>query len=117
MRFKLYWAALAWGAMSIACSAQAALPEIFRDHMVLQREMPIPVWGKADGGASISVTLDEAKATATAAADGLWHVELPSRKQGGPYVLTVSANGKATSFSDVMVGDVWGRLDSRIWPW
>jgi sialate O-acetylesterase len=90
-----------------SCFAQATLPEIFRDHMVLQRRMPIPIWGKAEAGASISVTLDGAKAAGTAAADGSWRMELPGRKEGGPYVLTVSANGKITSFSDVMLGDVW----------
>jgi len=89
--------AVAW--ISTICSGQASLPEIFRDPMVLQRNMPIPVWGKATAGAAISVMLSEAKASTTAAADGSWRVELPARKEGGPYVLDVTADGKTTTIT------------------
>jgi sialate O-acetylesterase len=46
-------AALALLATSIGLSAELALPAIFSDHMVLQREQAVPVWGTADVGATL----------------------------------------------------------------
>ena len=82
------------------------LPAIFGDHMVLQRDMPLPVWGWADPEEKVTVTLGDHSKTATADSDGKWSVKLDALKAGGPYVLKVE--GKNTvEFSDVLVGEVW----------
>jgi sialate O-acetylesterase len=99
---------LAAVALFLTQTAKAAvkLPAVFSDHMVLQREQPLPVWGWDEAGKSITVTLGEAKAIATAGADGKWQVMLPAQKAGGP--LTLRVEGTSTvALKDVLVGDVW----------
>jgi sialate O-acetylesterase len=89
-------------------SAQAAvkLPAIFSDHMVLQREQPLPVWGWDEPGKEVTVTLGDAKATAQADASGKWMVKLPAMKAGGPLTLTVAGTSQE-SRNDILVGEVW----------
>jgi len=86
--------------------AEVSLPNIFGDHMVLQREQDNPVWGKADAGEKVTVTIhDQTHSTVTSQA-GTWQVELDPLPTGGPYVMTV-AGKNVISFSDVLVGEVW----------
>ncbi len=86
--------------------ADVRLPKIFGDHMVLQRDQPIPVWGWADAGESIKVTLGTAEATAIAGEDGTWTTSLPAQQAGDPRTLTVAGKNTIT-LSDVLVGEVW----------
>lgn len=79
---------------------------LFSDHMVLQREMPIRVWGIADAGEPVRVTLAGATRSTTASVNGRWSVALPAMPAGGPFILEV--RGKAIlRFKDVMIGEVW----------
>ncbi len=87
--------------------------------MVLQREVPVPVWGRCAPGAKIAVSLRDAdgKTAATgsvvAAATGRWRVDLAALAAGEPYTLTVEAQGSAAAdkwqktFKEVLVGEVW----------
>ncbi len=83
------------------------LPSIFSDHMVLQRDRPLPVWGTAGADSPVTVTLGGKSATATADADGDWRVELPALPAGGPLTMEISAGTETRTFSDVWVGEVW----------
>lgn len=86
--------------------AQPRLPHLFSNHMVLQRDKEIIVWGWADPGESISVNLGSNTREAAAASDGRWKVKLPPMLAGGPFTLTVK--GKQTiTLKDVMLGEVW----------
>ncbi|TQM12089.1 sialate O-acetylesterase [Pseudoxanthomonas sp. 3HH-4] len=85
----------------------ALLHALFQDHMVLQRDATIRVWGHADPGEQVSVMLDGTKARARTAADGTWEATLPTRAAGGPYDLVVEAGAGAQTVRDVYVGDVW----------
>lgn len=80
---------------------------IFSDHMVVQRETEIPVWGWADAGEKVSVTASwGAKSEAVTNADGTWRVDLKTPKAGGPFTITIS--GKNTIvLNDVLSGEVW----------
>ena len=82
------------------------LPALFSDHMVLQRDAPIVVWGWADPGGTVRVTLGTQTTETTVDAEGDWHTELPAMPAGGPYRLTI-AGAEETTFQDVMVGEVW----------
>ena len=82
------------------------LPRIFSDHMVLQRDQPIPVFGSAEPGGEVVVMLGEARATATVDDEGRWQAELPAMEAGGPYELVV-AGADTLRFTDVLVGEVW----------
>ena len=84
------------------------LSPLFSDGMVLQRAMPIPVWGEAAAGQKISATLNGKTASTTADAAGKWMLRLPAMEAGGPFAVQVQPEqGPAIALKDVLVGDVW----------
>jgi sialate O-acetylesterase len=87
-------------------SAQPILPHLFSDHMVLQRDMEIPVWGWADPSEPISVSFAGHVRETVAGPEGRWHVTLPAEPAGGPFVLSVKGQ-KTVIFRDVLIGEVW----------
>jgi sialate O-acetylesterase len=105
-------------ALLLASSASLPAAELkpaslFTDHMILQREQPVPVWGREDPGEEVIVQFAGQKKTAKADADGKWMVKLdPMPASAEPRELTVSsANPKSKiqnfKFTDVLVGDIW----------
>ena len=88
---------------SVMTNAKVTLPQLFQSGMVMQRNQPIPIWGKADAGETITVTLNKKKVTTTADANGRWRVDLPQMKAGGPYELTINQ----LIIENVLIGDVW----------
>ena len=87
--------------------ADVSLNNMFGDHMVLQQGIKNKVWGKADAGEAVTVTLGPQTQSTTAAADGSWHVFLdPVAEYGGPHTLTVKGKNTVT-FEDVLIGEVW----------
>jgi sialate O-acetylesterase len=91
-----------------AASSQAAvrLPAIFSDHMVLQQNESCAVWGWADAGEAVTVSIAGKSATATAGADGKWSLRLPALIAGGPHTMEVKGTNTLT-VNDVLVGEVW----------
>jgi sialate O-acetylesterase len=85
---------------------QIRMPAIFSDHMVLQREMNIPVWGAAKAGSKITVEIAGNVAVTYTNEEGKWMAYLPNMKAGGPYDMFVTGEQSIT-FTDVMIGDVW----------
>lgn len=93
-----------WTASS--AMADVKLPKIFGDHMVLQQKSEVAVWGWADAGEEVTVSLGETKATAKADAAGKWSTKIATPGAGGPHTLT--AKGKnVVEFKDVLIGEVW----------
>jgi sialate O-acetylesterase len=74
--------------------------------MVLQRNMPVPVWGTAAAGEKVTVTFRDQKKTAEADAQGNWQVKLDPLKIGEPATLTIAGTNTLT-LDDVLVGEVW----------
>ncbi len=112
-------ALLVFLALQAVASAELKLPSLFTDHMVLQRDRMISVWGRADANAGVSVAIAGANATATANQDGDWRLALPPLAAGGPYELTVkTSTGDETKVADVLVGDVWvcSGQSNMAWP-
>ncbi len=103
-------AACAWlAALAAAAAARAdvRLPHVFGSHMVLQQDMPLPVWGWADPGEKVTVRLaDRAPVAATANDRGEWRVTLPAMKAGGPFTLQIAGKNRIV-LEDVLVGEVW----------
>jgi sialate O-acetylesterase len=87
-------------------AAEVKLPAIFADHMVLQRGVPVPVWGWADADEAVTVTLGDQSQKATADASGKWCVKLPQREAGGPLQLTIKGRN-TIEIKDALVGEVW----------
>ncbi|MCC4590743.1 9-O-acetylesterase [Xanthomonas campestris pv. cannae] len=103
-------------AAALGCSAtpgmaQDAAPPLlhalFQDHAVLQRDRPMPVWGNAAPGATVSVTFARQSVSARADAGGHWRATLKPVAAGGPYDMTVRAGQARQVVRDVLVGDVW----------
>jgi sialate O-acetylesterase len=90
----------------VGAFADVTLPPLISDHMVLQRGLPVHIWGKAAPAEAVSVAFRGATRTATADEIGRWSVYLPPSDAGGPFELTVKGNN-AVTLSDVMVGEVW----------
>lgn len=87
--------------------AEVKLPRVFSDHMVLQQKQANPIWGWADKGEEVTITLGDAKLTAKADDNGRWSAKLPALAAGGPHKLTVAGKGKEITISDILVGEVW----------
>ncbi|RKX40279.1 MAG: 9-O-acetylesterase [Verrucomicrobia bacterium] len=98
---------------AIPClAAELTLPSVFSDHMVLQREQPVPVWGNAEPDAVVTVEFAGQKKSTTADQDGNWMVKLdPLKASAKPREMNVSSNLKSEvihrKFTDVLVGEVW----------
>jgi sialate O-acetylesterase len=93
--------------LTASVPAEVRLPAIFGDHMVLQQEKPIPVWGSADPGESVTVRFAGRQAAAIADGNGKWKTQLaalPASSQGAEFAVS----GKnQIAFQDVLVGEVW----------
>lgn len=86
--------------------ANVTLPTVLSDNMVLQRGMPIAIWGHADPDEQVTVTLMGDKASAVAGPNGQWQATLGPHPAGGPYSLTVTGKNTVT-LSNVLIGDLW----------
>ena len=90
--------------------AVVKLASPFTDHMVLQREMKVPVWGTADPGENVTVEFAGQKKSVQAGPDGHWRVNLDSltaSDEGRTLTVTGSATPAAVKCDDVLVGEVW----------
>ncbi len=108
MKRHFYYSLLALFMLAPAVvRADVKLPTVLDSHMVIQRDQPVRVWGWADAGEQVSVTLGNETQQATAAADGSWMVELKAQKADGqPRQITVKGNNELL-LDDVLVGEVW----------
>jgi len=97
-------------AMSVAtvgaARADVSVPGLFSDHVVLQRDIPLPVWGTASPNEPVTIRLGDRKASTTADAAGNWRVRLDPLAAGGPFEMTLAGNNTIT-LKDVYVGEVW----------
>ncbi|MDE2134699.1 MAG: beta galactosidase jelly roll domain-containing protein [Alphaproteobacteria bacterium] len=91
-----------------ATAAEPLLNAMFQDHVVLQRDKPIRIWGHATPGATVTLSIAQASVRAQADGTGRWQAALPAMEAGGPYTLTVNTDsGSSQTVNDVLVGDVW----------
>lgn len=98
-------------------NAQVTLPKILTSHMVVQRDLPVHVWGMATPGEEVRVSFRGESRTTKAGDLGRWSLYLSPGAAGGPFQMTVqgtSALGDANAnpsqlitLDDVLVGDVW----------
>ncbi|TSA37112.1 MAG: sialate O-acetylesterase [Verrucomicrobiaceae bacterium] len=87
--------------------ADVQLPSIISDHMVLKKGSKIPIWGKAEPGEAVKVTLGDASAKATADSSGKWIASLDlSESKAGPFTLNIAGKNQI-AVNDVLVGEVW----------
>jgi len=88
--------------------AELSVPHFFSDHMILQRERPAAIWGKADAGAEIHLAFKGKSASAKAGADGKWRAQIETGAADATgAALTISAGKDRIEIQDVLVGEVW----------
>ena len=87
--------------------AEFSLAGLFHDHMVIQRDKPVKVWGKGVPGTKVEVRMGSKKAATTTADDGTWSLEIPAFSDKGPYTITARSDSERVLLQDVLVGDVW----------
>lgn len=93
------------GACNVAM-ADVKLPKVIASHMVLQQKMPITIWGTADAGEDVTVSIGDNKASTKAGDDGKWSVKLKEMTAGGPHEVVVKGKNEI-KLSDVLIGEVW----------
>ena len=88
--------------------AELKLPTVLGDHMVLQRDAPVPVWGIADPGQTVTVRFADQVKETTADAEGRWRVDLDAMPaNSSPGVLRVESDEQSIERADILVGEVW----------
>jgi len=88
-------------------AAEVSVSNLFTDHMVLQRDVPVVVWGKAAAAEQVSIVLADKTETTKADNDGRWQVKLPPLKVGsGPHKLVIEASNRI-EINDILIGEVW----------
>lgn len=88
-------------------NAQINISKLFNDHMVIQHDVVVPVWGWGRAGEKIDVIFNEKRFSAITDQDGKWMVKLSPTPVGGPFKMTVISENEKLSIKDIMVGDVW----------
>ena len=87
-------------------NAQVKLAGVFTNHMVLQRNAEVPVWGTASPGKKIIVEINGIHEEAIADGEGRWKISLPKFEAGGPYEMNISGDG-SLKLNDILFGEVW----------
>jgi sialate O-acetylesterase len=86
--------------------AGVSVTNLFGDHMVLQRDAPVKVWGTASAGEEVEVDMAGRSAMTVADAGGTWSVELPAMPAGGPHSMVIRGDNELV-LDDILVGEVW----------
>jgi len=113
----LLLAALALLGVTASAQANVRLPAIISDNMVLQSDQALPIWGWADPGEEVTVTLGSAKVSAKADDKGKWSVKLPAQKTSATPVEMTVAGKNSVTVKNILVGEVWGGSGQSNMEW
>lgn len=83
------------------------LNRLFANHMVLQRDQPIPIYGTANVNEQIEVQFNKLTRHTLTDGNGKWKVRFPAMRSGGPYQIKITAGQNTILINDVLIGDVW----------
>jgi len=93
--------------LSVPAFSQLHPSAIFGNHMILQRDKPVKIWGTANATEMVHVTIGNVNDSARTDQDGKWMISLHPFAAGGPYNLTIQTKKESKVFSDVLFGEVW----------
>lgn len=98
--------------------AEVQVTPLFSDHMVMQRDVEVPVWGWAEPGEAITVAIDTREQKTTAGKDGKWMVRLPAMGTGAPRTMTITGKDNTLKIADILLGEVWiaSGQSNMAWP-
>lgn len=103
-RLSTMW--LAAALCATPCWGNVKLPRLVGDHMVLQRDSKISVWGWADPAEKLQISFHGTTVRVHADQEGRWMASIGPFKGGGPYEMTIAGKNRIT-LRDVLIGDVW----------
>jgi sialate O-acetylesterase len=92
--------------LAISVRADVTVPALLADHMVVQRGLPVHVWGMAAPHEAVSIAFRGETKAGTADDDGRWSIYLSPGEAGGPFDLSIKATNTIV-LHDILVGDVW----------
>lgn len=92
--------------LAIHAQAEVRLPQILGSNMVLQRDIPVNIWGWAKPGEKVTVVFNGQTLSAKTLKDGTWKVMLKPMQAGGPFNMEIKGE-KILSLENILVGDVW----------
>lgn len=92
----------------IGCSTDSYLSvsKLYNDNMVIQRDQPIRIWGKANEGAKVKIQFNDNEYE-TISDNGKWLLELPNIKAGGPYEMSITSGSNHIQIKNILIGDIW----------
>jgi sialate O-acetylesterase len=93
-------------AAGLSLNAAVRLPSVLGDHMVVQRGLPVHIWGFADPAESVTATFRGATRSTSADDLGRWSIYLPPGDAGGPFEMGIKGSNEIT-LHDILAGDVW----------
>ncbi len=93
--------------LAATARAEPRLAAFFGDHMVLQRDRPLRVWGSGSPGERLQVAIAGHRASTMVPRNGRWQLTLPALPAGGPHELVLRAGATTTRLQDVLVGELW----------
>ena len=96
-----------WMLLSTTGTCGVSMPKIFSNHMVLQRDQPITLWGWGDPLELISIHLGPLMEQVKVGKNGKWTLDLAPMSAGGPYVLIVKGRESELIFENILIGDLW----------
>ena len=109
-RFALVSVFLALPGLSLALAKELSLASPFTDHMVLQRDQPVPVWGWATPGTEVKVNFAGQEKKATTDKSGMWRLSLDplaGSAKGAAFSVRADDDSDEITLNDVVVGEVW----------
>lgn len=109
MNFKKYICIISILFYTTIICAQLKLPAIFSNHMVLQQQTEVPIWGWAKAGDTIHISnsWSTEKVKIVTDKNGIWKTEITTNKAGGPYWLKIKSSNNSILLKDILLGEVW----------
>ena len=94
---------------SSSVSGQLRLPAIYSDHMVIQQNATVPIWGWATASQALTIKVSWDTTTIRTRADNttFWRAALQSPPTAGPHTITIKAGEETRLIEDVLAGEVW----------
>jgi sialate O-acetylesterase len=87
--------------------AQLTTAKLFGDHMVLQRNQEVPVWGWSTKNAKVSVKFNGQWLHTRTDEQGNWKAVLKPMPAGGPFTMTITSGKQHLHYNDIMIGEIW----------
>jgi sialate O-acetylesterase len=92
----------------LTLTAQLQVAKVFSDNMVLQRNKPVSIWGRAIPSSSVSVNFAHQEKVVRVASDSRWHVIFPAQQaNANPQSISITCGNQKIVLNNILVGDVW----------